>query len=52
MTAAPILPGARIGVLRQAYERSTAGPVAPGQAAPKDTTDPENRRRKPVRLTA
>jgi len=35
------LRGARIGVLRQAYERSTAGPVAPGQAAPRDTTDPE-----------
>lgn len=35
------LKGARIGVLRQAYERSTAGPQAPGVAAPKDTTDPE-----------
>lgn len=35
------LKGARIGVLRQAYERSTAGPPAPGVTAPKDTTDPE-----------
>jgi amidase len=35
------LKGARLGVLRQAYERSTAGPVAAGQTAPKDTTDPE-----------
>ena len=35
------LKGARIGVLRQAYERSTAGPAAAGQTAPKDTTDPE-----------
>jgi amidase len=35
------LKGARLGVLRQAYERSTATPVAPGQAAPRDTTDPE-----------
>ncbi|MGE0461860.1 MAG: amidase family protein [Vicinamibacterales bacterium] len=35
------LKGARIGVLRQAYERSTAGPQAPGVTAPKDTTDPE-----------
>lgn len=35
------LKGARIGVLRQAYERSTAGPQAPGVAGPKDTTDPE-----------
>ena len=35
------LKGARIGVLRQAYERSTAGPVAAGAAAPSDTTDPE-----------
>jgi amidase len=35
------LKGARLGVLRQAYERSTAGPVAPGAAAPGDTTDPE-----------
>jgi len=35
------LKGARVGVLRQAYERSTAGPVAPGQTAPTDTTDPE-----------
>jgi amidase len=35
------LKGARIGVLRQAYERSTAGPVAAGTTAPRDTTDPE-----------
>jgi Asp-tRNA(Asn)/Glu-tRNA(Gln) amidotransferase A subunit family amidase len=35
------LKGARIGVLRQAYERSTAGPAAPGGTPPKDTTDPE-----------
>lgn len=35
------LKGARIGVLRQAYERSTAGPQPPGVAPPKDTTDPE-----------
>jgi Asp-tRNA(Asn)/Glu-tRNA(Gln) amidotransferase A subunit family amidase len=35
------LKGARIGVLRQAYERSTAGAMAPGQAFPRDTTDPE-----------
>jgi len=35
------LRGARIGVLRQAYERSTAGPQAPGAPAPQDTTDPE-----------
>jgi Asp-tRNA(Asn)/Glu-tRNA(Gln) amidotransferase A subunit family amidase len=35
------LKGARIGVLRQAYERSTAGPLASGHSAPKDTTDPE-----------
>jgi Asp-tRNA(Asn)/Glu-tRNA(Gln) amidotransferase A subunit family amidase len=35
------LQGARIGVLRQAYERSTAGPLAAGTSAPKDTTDPE-----------
>jgi amidase len=35
------LKGARIGVLRQAYERSTAGPVAGGGPAPRDTTDPE-----------
>lgn len=37
------LRGARIGVLRQAYERSTAGPQAPGVEAPRDTTDPEVR---------
>jgi Asp-tRNA(Asn)/Glu-tRNA(Gln) amidotransferase A subunit family amidase len=37
------LRGARIGVLRQAYERSTAGPPAPGATAPTDTTDPEVR---------
>ena len=37
------LRGARIGVLRQAYERSTAGPAAPGAPAPTDTTDPEVR---------
>lgn len=35
------LTGARIGVLRQAYVRSTAGPLAPGATAPADTTDPE-----------
>ncbi len=35
------LKGARIGVLRQAYERSTAGPTAAGQTPPTDTTDPE-----------
>jgi amidase len=35
------LKGARIGVLRQAYVRSTAGPVAAGATAPADTTDPE-----------
>ncbi len=35
------LKGARIGVLRQAYERSTAGPQPTGVTAPKDTTDPE-----------
>jgi amidase len=35
------LKGARIGVLRQAYERSTAGPMAAGGTAPRDTTDPE-----------
>jgi amidase len=35
------LQGTRIGVLRQAYERSTAGPAAPGSTPPKDTTDPE-----------
>ena len=35
------LKGARIGVLRQAYERSTAGPLAAGATAPNDTTDPE-----------
>jgi Asp-tRNA(Asn)/Glu-tRNA(Gln) amidotransferase A subunit family amidase len=34
------LKGARIGVLRQAYERSTAG-NPPAGAAPSDTTDPE-----------
>lgn len=32
---------ARIGVLRQAYERSTAGSPAPGEVPPTDTTDPE-----------
>jgi Asp-tRNA(Asn)/Glu-tRNA(Gln) amidotransferase A subunit family amidase len=37
------LRGARIGVLRQAYERSTAGPQAPGVAPPADTTDAEVR---------
>jgi amidase len=37
------LRGARIGVLRQAYERSTAGPQAAGTTAPADTTDPEIR---------
>src|SRR5690606_5155629 len=31
------LEGARIGVLRQAYERSTAGPPPRGEAAPRDT---------------
>ncbi len=35
------LKGARIGVLRQAYERSTAGPQPAGGSAPRDTTDPE-----------
>jgi Asp-tRNA(Asn)/Glu-tRNA(Gln) amidotransferase A subunit family amidase len=35
------LKGARIGVLRQAYVRNTAGPGAPGTPAPSDTTDPE-----------
>ena len=35
------LRGARIGVLRQAYERSTAGPQAAGVQVPRDTTDPE-----------
>ena len=35
------LKGARIGVLRQAYERSTAGPQPAGGTAPRDTTDPE-----------
>ena len=35
------LKGARIGVLRQAYDRSTAGPGAAGATAPTDTTDPE-----------
>jgi Asp-tRNA(Asn)/Glu-tRNA(Gln) amidotransferase A subunit family amidase len=35
------LRGARIGVLRQAYARSTAGPTVPGTSAPSDTTDPE-----------
>ncbi|MDH4065601.1 MAG: amidase family protein, partial [Acidobacteriota bacterium] len=35
------LKGARIGVLRQAYERSTAGPQPTGAQAPEDTTDPE-----------
>ena len=35
------LKGARIGVLRQAYVRSTAGPVASGVSPPADTTDPE-----------
>ena len=35
------LKGARIGVLRQAYVRSTAGPSAAGVTAPADTTDPE-----------
>jgi Asp-tRNA(Asn)/Glu-tRNA(Gln) amidotransferase A subunit family amidase len=35
------LKGARIGVLRQAYERSTAGPQAGGAPALRDTTDPE-----------
>ncbi len=35
------LPGARIGVLRQAYERSTAGNAPAGRPAPRDTTDPE-----------
>jgi Asp-tRNA(Asn)/Glu-tRNA(Gln) amidotransferase A subunit family amidase len=35
------LKGARIGVLRQAYERSTASPPAAGADEPRDTTDPE-----------
>jgi Asp-tRNA(Asn)/Glu-tRNA(Gln) amidotransferase A subunit family amidase len=35
------LKAARIGVLRQAYERSTAGPPPAGGTAPRDTTDPE-----------
>jgi Asp-tRNA(Asn)/Glu-tRNA(Gln) amidotransferase A subunit family amidase len=35
------LRGARIGVLRQAYVRSTAGPPAAGAAPPSDTTDQE-----------
>src|SRR5690606_808079 len=35
------LKGARIGVLRQAYERSTAGRPRRGEKAPDDTTDPE-----------
>jgi amidase len=35
------LKGARIGVLRQAYERSTASNPPAGGAAPRDTTDPE-----------
>jgi Asp-tRNA(Asn)/Glu-tRNA(Gln) amidotransferase A subunit family amidase len=35
------LRGARIGVLRQAYVRSTAGPTAAGPAPATDTTDPE-----------
>lgn len=35
------LKGTRIGVLRQAYERSTAGNPPPGGTAPSDTTDPE-----------
>jgi Asp-tRNA(Asn)/Glu-tRNA(Gln) amidotransferase A subunit family amidase len=35
------LEGARIGVLRQAYVRSTAGPAAAGTTPPADTTDSE-----------
>lgn len=37
------LKGARIGVLRQAYERSTAGPGSAGAKPPADTTDAEVR---------